>query len=189
MSEEVKVEDTQPKKLSAKYRRFVDAYLTTWNATDAWQKTHPKCTRESARRQGSLLLTNIDVSNAITARLAEVHMGADEVLKLLADMARGDMGEFMDIGGTYFNLDLQGAKEKGLTKLIKKVKQKTTIFSAKKESDEDREVTETEIELYDAQAALEKIGRHHHLFKDELDITSGGEKITIKLVKDENDGD
>jgi hypothetical protein len=104
-------------------------------------------------------------------------MGADEVLKILADMARGDIGEFLSKDGPGFDIDLKEAKQLGLTKLIKRIKQKTTIFLAKGESGEDREVHDLEIELYDAQAAAEKIGRHLDLFPNKLDLTSKGEKI------------
>jgi hypothetical protein len=140
----------------------------------------------TARANASDLLARTDISDVIKERLAAAHVGADEVLKILADMARGDMGEFLDVSGMGFNLNLRDAKERGLTKLIKRVKQKTTIFMAKKESEEDREVHELEIELYDAQSAAEKIGRHLDLFPNKLDLTSKGEKIVVKLVKDED---
>jgi hypothetical protein len=71
-----------------------------------------------------------------------------------------------------FSLDLRGAKEKGLTKLIKKVKQKTTTFLAKKESEEDREVHEIEIELYDAQGALVTLGKHHGLLAEHVALSN-----------------
>jgi hypothetical protein len=106
------------------------------------------------------------------------------VLKLFADHARGDMGEFLDVSGMGFNLDLQEAKKRGLTKLIKKVKQKTTIFLSKKESEEDREVHELEIELYDAQAAGEKIGRHLKLFTDQVELSGQIESIIKKVNVD-----
>jgi hypothetical protein len=38
-------------------------------------------------------------------------------------------------------------------------------------------VHELEIELYDAQAAGEKIGRHLNLFPNKVDVTSGGKPI------------
>jgi hypothetical protein len=35
------------------------------------------------------------------------------------------------------------------------------------------------VELHDAQAALEKLGKYHGMFVDRADITSGGEPINI----------
>ena len=75
----------------------------------------------------------------------------------------------------------------GLTKLIKKIKQKTVTVIGKKEDSEDKEITDIEIELYPRDKALEILGKYHGLFKDQVDITSGGEKITVKLVHDDSD--
>lgn len=177
--------------LSKKHNAFVDEYLRLWNGTQAYLRVYKHCSRKSAPANASRLLSSDNIIEAIKQRLADAHMQTDEVLKLLADMARGDMGEFLDVSGMGFNLDLQDAKARGLTKLIRKVKQKTTTYLAKKESEEDREVHELEIELYDAQAALEKIGRHLDLFPNKVDLTSAGEKIKgiIQIVEHNDDVD
>lgn len=172
------------KKLNAKQTVFVNEYLKCWNAAESARRAGYSV--RTAREIGRENLTKPNIRAEITARLDEVHMSADEALKLMADMARGDMGEFLDVSGMGFNLDLQDAKSRGLTKLIRKVKQKTTIFSAKKESDEDREVHELEIELYDAQAAARDVLKIHGKFIDRQDITSGGEKIVVKMVRDDD---
>lgn len=173
-------------RLSIKHTAFVDEFLRTFNATMAYKRVYPKTSSHAARANASRLIAKDSISSAIRARLSEMHMSADEVLKLLADMARGDMGDFIDASGVGFSLDMKAAKEKGITKLIKKVKQKTTTFIAKKESEEDREVHELEIELYDAQSALEKIGKHHRLFTDSVDLTTGGKPLSdvigVKLI-------
>lgn len=167
------------KPLSKKHSAFLDEYLRCFNATKAYKRVYPHASVKSSQVNSSKLLSNAIIIAEYERRLKEMHMGEDEVLKLFADHARGDMGEFLDVSGMGFNLDLQEAKKRGLTKLIKKVKQKTTIFLAKKESDEDREVHELEIELYDAQAAGEKIGRHLKLFHDSGigDLPPGSEVI------------
>jgi hypothetical protein len=109
--------------------------------------------------------------------LNEAHMSADEALKLLADQARGDVGEVLDEFG---NVDIKTAREKGLTKLIKRVRQKTTTIIGKKESDDDKEITETEVELYDSQAALDKILRVHKKYTDSADASNINIIVTIK---------
>ena len=172
--------------LSKKHSAFVDEYLRLFNETRAYMRIYPNASEKSARCRASALLTNVDISDAIKQRCAEAHVGEAEVLKILADMARGDIGEFLSKEGAGFDIDLKDAKARGLTKLIKRIKQKTTIFLAKGESGEDREVHDLEIELYDAQAAAEKIGRHLDLFPNKLDLTSKGDKITVTFVKDED---
>lgn len=154
--------------LSNKQQAFVNEYLVDFNATQAAIRAGYSV--KTARQIGSKLLTKVDISTVVQAEIAERSMSADEVLLRLAEHARGDMGDFMAIGPLGFSLDLNGAKERGITHLIKKVKQKTTTFLSKNESDEDREVTETEIELYDAQAALVHLGRHHVLFTDKQEV-------------------
>lgn len=112
-------------------------------------------------------------------------MSAEEALKLLADIARGDMALMMDVSSMGFNLDMKRAQELGLTKLIKRVKQKTTTFIAKKESEEDREVTELEVELYDALGAIRDVLKVHGKFTDRVDVTSNGKDVTeigVRLI-------
>jgi hypothetical protein len=93
--------------------------------------------------------------------LEEKHMSAEEAMERISDIARGDVAKLMDVSSVGFNLDMAKAQEAGLTKLIKKVKQKTTTYLAKKESEEDREVTELEIELYNAHEAAKDILKLH----------------------------
>lgn len=138
-----------------KHLQFIDEYfLRGMNGTDAYQAVYPKSSRESARRDASRLLTNADVQAEIRRRLIEKHMSADEVLARLADHARGDIKDFLkfyDGVNTPF-LDLPGANERGLLHLVKKLKY--------------NKAGQPEIELYDAQAALQLIGKAHGLFKD-----------------------
>jgi phage terminase small subunit len=155
--------------LTNKQRVFVEEYLSCWNATEAALRAG--YSERSARAQGSRLLTNDDISAEVERRLAEKKMTADEALTLLADMARGDIGEFMDVSGMGFSLKLLDENgERKNTRLIKKIKQKTTTFIAKSESDEDREFHEIEFELYDAQAAIDKILRVAGKYKDSVDL-------------------
>ena len=162
-----------------KQRVFVEEYLQCWNAAEAARRAG--YSERTARTQGSKLLTKVDIQEEISKRIAEKAMSADEVLLRLGDMARGDIGEFMDISSIGFNVSLETAKELGLTHLIKKVKQRTTI-TQKKDGDEE-ENHWIELELHDAQAALVHLGRVHKLFTDKIDIRQDVIKVTLK-----NDG-
>ena len=163
-----------------KQRVFVEKYLQCWNATEAAKHAgyaHPN-------KQGPRLLVNVGISEIIKQRIEEMAMTADEVLIRLGDMARGDIGEFMDIESMSFNLALEKAKELGLTHLIKKIKQRTTI-TQKKDGDEE-ENHWIELELHDSQSALVHLGKHHKLFTDKTEITGkDGNAIRVTLI--END--
>jgi phage terminase small subunit len=171
------------KPLSKKHQRVLDEYLICFNQTRAYQKIYPKTTYDSAKALASNLFTDVNFSAHLQARLNEAHMQADEALKLMTDIARGDIAQLMEVSSVGFNLDMSKAQELGLTHLIKKVKQKTTLYIAKKESDDDREVTELEIELYDKQAAIRDFLKLHGKLSERVDVTSGGEA----LGKDDSD--
>jgi phage terminase small subunit len=173
--------------VNKKQALFVDYYLQSFNASDAARKAG--YSEKTAYSIGSRLLKDVEISAVIQERLAEVHMSAEEALKLTADIARGDIAQLMDVSSMGFSLDMSKAKELGLTGLIKKVKQRTITHLAKSESDEDREVIDLEVELYDKQSALRDILKIHGKFIERTDVTSGGEKVTLTVVyKDKQDG-
>lgn len=175
--------------LSPKHRAFVNEYLDCFNATEAYMRVYAPKRRETAEVNASRLLSNAMVAEAIEARIKEKTMKVDEALARLSDMARGDLADFMDISGMGFSIALREAKEAGKTHLIKKVKQKTTTFLAKSESDEDREVHEIEIELHDPQAAIDKLLKVNGAYINRLELTGkDGSDLTIN-VKVTDDGD
>ena len=166
--------------LTNKQRVFVDEYLQCWNATEAALRAG--YSKKTAYSIGWENLRKPEISNLIEKRLQENAMSAEEVLSRLAQIGRADIAEFMDIFGTGYNLDLMKAKEAGLTHLIKKVKQKTTTFIAKKESDEDREVTELELELHDAKDALKTLAQYHGLTTTNKQEHSGEIEIVVRYA-------
>lgn len=160
------------KPISKKHARFIDEYLKCFNATKAYLMVYPDSSYDAARANAARLIAKDNIKADVEERLLEIHMSVDEALKLTADIARGDIALLMDISSVGFNLDMSKAKELGLTGLIKKVKQKTTIYQAKKESEEDREVTELEVELYDKQAAIRDVLKLHGKFTDHVDVSN-----------------
>jgi hypothetical protein len=129
---------------------FVSAYLGTanGNATEAartagYSSPHP---------EGSRLLRNATVRAAIDARLESAAMGVDETLARLSDMAASDFGPFLTFTKDGEpSVDLKAMRDAGLSHLIKSIKRTRWGVS---------------VELHDAQAALEKLGRYHSLFAD-----------------------
>jgi phage terminase small subunit len=155
---------------------FIEEYLKCWNATEAARRVG----YANPNMAGPRLILKDSIKAIIQHRIDEKAMGANEVLQRLAQHARGDMGDFMDISLMSFCLDLNKAKELGLTHLIKKVRQKTVTTVAKDGTEE--ETNTIEIELYDAQAALVQLGRHHELFTDNTKLNDGN-PIPVKLVE------
>lgn len=178
-------------RLTRKQQVFIDEYLKCFNGAEAARRAG--YSPHSARQTASDLLALPYISEQIQAGLAEIHMSAEEALKLLAEQARGDVAQLMEVTSMGFNLDMKKAQELGLTKLIKKVKQRTVTKIGKKSDDPDTETHDLEIELYDAQAALDKILRVHGKFTDRVDVTSDGKALpaitTIEIVKTYKDNE
>lgn len=140
--------------INKRHEVFISEYLKCLNGTEAYTRAYPKARRDSARANASKLLADANIKAEIDARLSEVHMSADEALKLISDIARGDITEFLSpLGG----LDEEKILKSGKGRLIKKIKQRTITKIGKGEKDEDTEIHDTEIELYPADAALRDI--------------------------------
>ncbi len=160
--------------LSPKRRMFVEEYLRCWNATEAARRAGYR----NARRQGSRLLTFVDIQEAIQKRIAEVTMSADEVLVRLADIARGSMEDFIRFieeenaegegegeaedaparkSIVDWTVDLIQAQAAGKLHLIKSIEMGP--WGLKK------------IDLYDKLEVLALLGKHHRLFVERLEHT------------------
>lgn len=147
-------EETKP--LNKKQQRFIDEYfLCNMNGTEAYSRVYnPKGGRDVARANASELLAKPNVNKIIQERMSAYHMTADEALKLQADIARGDITELLTPLG---HVDIDLIRKNGKGRLIKKIKQRTITKIGKSDKDEDTEIHETEIELYPADTAQERI--------------------------------
>ena len=167
---------------------FVNEYLVDFNATQA--AIRAGYSEKSAYSIGWENLRKPEIIEVLRERA----MSAEEVLMRLSDIARGDIADLMEItpSGFTFRLLVDDEGERIVnpqTKLIKKIRQKVTTYLAKSEDGEDREIIETELELYDAQAALVQLGKYHKLFveRQEHSGPDGGaiEVIHVKPRADE----
>ena len=85
------------KKLTQKQHRFIDEYIISGNATQAYLKAGYKVSESVARRNASRLLTNADIKVEIERRNAEIKSKktADmtEVMEYLTSVMRGEQTE------------------------------------------------------------------------------------------------
>lgn len=139
-------------KITHKQQLFIEEYLRCFNASQAARAAG--YSQKSAYQSGWENLKKPSINEQIQQRLAAAHMSADEALKLTAEIARGDIGDLIDDNGL---LDLRTARTKGMTKLIRKIKQKTITRIGKSDDDDDVEITEIEFEMYPSDAAQERI--------------------------------
>lgn len=154
--------------LADKHYEVLEQYFTCWNKTEAYQRVFPKVKRNSAASNAYRLFEMPEFQEAISRRLTETVMSADEVLMRLADHARGDVGDYIMESGGDLRIDINAAKKAKRTHLIKKVTQRRFV---RKTDDSEEEETTITIEMYDAQAALVHIGKHHRLFTDKVELS------------------
>lgn len=158
--------------LSPKHQVFVDEYLICWNSSEAARRAGYN---GKSNVIGPRLLANVSIKEEITRRLKEKHLTADMVLARLSDMATSNLADFASIKTSE---DL--AANRDIAYLAKKFKRKITRY----DNDPNKEYEEIEIELYDAQSALEKIGRHLVLFTDKFEHGSDPDKpVIVKNLK------
>jgi phage terminase small subunit len=161
--------------VNTKQSVFVLEYLKDFNATQA--AIRAGYSKRTAYSIGQENLKKPEIAQAIKAEITERSMSSEEVITRLSEMARGDLAELMDItpAGYTFALMIRDANGNLInnpkTKLIKKIKQKTTTYLAKQEDGEDREIIETELELYSSQEALNTLAKYHGLLVDRTNIT------------------
>jgi len=117
-----------------------------------------------------------ELAAEIEAFLAERLMSASEALDRLSQQARADIGEFASLQTSD---DLTNHPK---SYLIKKMKR-----HARRNKDGTL-TARIEVELYDAQAALQLIGKHHGLFTDRVEHSGHIDVIGIEVVRpDDND--
>ena len=166
--------------LNIKQQAFVEHYLTVWNGAEAARRAGYK-TKPNV--QGARMLANASIQAAIQERLAELKMGADEVLTRLTDQARGSPAPFLDItdAGDLIGFNLGQDKPLHLLRKVSMSRRKTRD----EELDETVTIENISIELYDAQAALTLLGKHHRLFVDRTEHTGAdGAPIEVSDARD-----
>jgi phage terminase small subunit len=153
--------------LTDRQQLFVSHYVVCWNATEAAKKAG--YSEKTARSIGSENLTKPDIAAAIAAHIAGI-MPAGEVLTRLAGHARGTMADFINVEQE--TLDLNKAHGNDKLHLVKKFSRSETKYG-----------TNISIELYDAQAALALLGKHHGLFTEKVEHSGpGGGPIPVREI-------
>jgi len=136
--------------LTQKQFLFAEFLIRTRNGTKSSKLAEYKCNSDNAHAaNASRLLRNDKVKAYLSKRYAETCMGSDEVLHLLAKIARTDISSFVNKGG---GIDWEKVTKDGYAvKSIGHTRGKNSKI-------------ETESRL----RALELIGRAHAMFTDKI---------------------
>lgn len=165
--------------MTIKMRRFIDAYLETWEGKRAAEIAGYK----NAKRAAWRIMQVPEVQDEIERRMAEAGLRANEVLARLAEQARINIADFIifdtlpvydELGNWVgenktFTLNTDIIKDKG--HLIKRIK--NTRYGP-------------EIELHDSQIALIQVGKAIGALTERIDITSQGNQIQVNFYIPQN---
>ena len=151
--------------LTDKQRAFAIEYCKDFNGTQAAKRAGYRGNNNVLAVAASRLLRNANVRARVEARLESAAMSADEVLWRLGQHARGNLADFIDtdVPGGLIDMDTVAAKGH----LLKKLSWTKSGL---------------QVELYDAQAALEKLGKAHGLFVHRIKHTGAGDDGEITYI-------
>ena len=195
--------DAKPS-LTPKHALFVECYFAcNMNATRA--AVRAGYSEASAYSQGSRLLKNDEISAAISRRLAESAMAADEVLARLADMGRADMADFLDIPPpdedlseqelAIRNADRKLAKQypgvPGMDPMTPTLNLARAAKAGKMHMLRSFKPGEfgTEITLVDSQGALTTLAKHHGLLTAKVEQTGEALDMLRRILSQPDDED
>jgi len=141
--------------LTVKQSAFIEQYLQNgFNATEAARNAGYKGNDATLAVVGYENLRKPKIRAVIDARLAEMRMTADEVIKQISDQAFADISDFIEINGGSYRLDLEKAQGLGKLHLVKSlVPTKEGI----------------KLELYDKQKALDMLMRYYGKYNDKTE--------------------
>lgn len=144
--------------LSEKHKAFVEEYLQCWSASEAYRRVYPKAKKNTSWSGACALMRKHEVREEIENRLKTMRMSANEVLARLSDQARASLLPFLSISKDgYASFDFSTPEARDSLINVKRLAIK-----------QDGEIV---IEVVDSQSALEKLGKHHKLFNDRMEVT------------------
>ena len=148
-------------KLTPKQKLFADEYLIDLNATRAYKAAYKSVKKdETARTNGSRMLTNANVSKYIKERMNErskrTEITQDNVLKELATIAFAKVTDFVTIeNGVVIVKDTKDIP-KDLLPAIASIKEGKNGI---------------EVSFYNKDKSLELLGRHLGMFNDKIEVS------------------
>lgn len=137
------------RKLTVRQEKFVEGVLKHGNGARAAREAgySPKRARVTAHE---LTVTNRNIQERIKARQAEAQVQTNEVVGTLASQMRADLADILPDDEI-----LRGARERGVSHLIKKLKVRRRLIPVK-DGEPIEEVTH-ELEVYSAQEAAKQL--------------------------------
>ncbi len=168
--------------LTDKQKLFADEYLIDLNATRAYKSVYKNVKNdETARSNGSRLLTNANVMKYIDIRMEErskrTEITQDFVLKELYEIAKANGTDFAQVVQEPIIQNGQYVRDPDSGQLRKQ--EVVKVFPTDKLSEDNKKAIAgikegkygIEVSTYDKVKALELLGRHLGMFKDKVEVS------------------
>lgn len=156
------ITEIDPTDLSPQMFSFINYYMMLMNGTEAARLAGYGGDDATLAVTGSRLLSHANIAREIDNRLYQHAMSANEVLARYTAIARGDIADVVNSMGA---TDLDEAKRRGKSHLVKRYKVKVTNVTefAGTENEVEKQIIETEVEMYSALEALNALAKYHNL--------------------------
>lgn len=167
--------------LTPKQERFAQEYVVDLNATQA--AIRAGYSEDTAKQQGSRLLTNVDVQTHVehirAAQIKRTGIDADTVLFELLRIARSDLGGAFDDNGNLLPI-------REIPEDVRRAMAGVETFEEFDGQGAQRvKVGETrKVKFWDKTRALELLAKHLGLLVDKVDHTSGGQPVRFTFALD-----
>lgn len=159
------------RKLTDKQKLFAEYYAETLNATQAARLAKYRGSDETLWSTGSDNIRKPKVRAYIDELLDAKKLSPEEVIFRLSEHAKIDMADYLEVGELegFNTIDLAKARKAGKLRFIKSVRVTKSLNGGS-----------VSIDLYDAQAALDKLAKYHGLYQERVDLTTGGEPFDLE---------
>ena len=176
--------------LTAKQQRFVEAYLVSLNAADAAREAG--YSENTAKQIGHELLGKPDVAAAIAeaqaVRADRMQISQDDVLRRVAAIAFADIGCFASWGEDgELVMVASGDVERDALPALREVRSTTSTVTFKDGGE--RTSVYKAVKLHDPLRALELLGKHLGMFKEQIEVDHRGLADMFELVRRQARGD
>lgn len=162
-------------------KRFCDEYLIDFNATRAYKAAYKSCRKdETANVNGSRLLRNAKVKEYIAEKQQEIQernkITQDTIIQELAKIALFNIKDIYNENGTLkkvTELDDDTAKAISGVKILQKAGAMKISLNGRNEEVPIGHIPEQTVEFKtnDKTKALELLGKHLGMFKDNVNLT------------------
>ena len=162
---------SRKKKLTPKQQMFILEYLKDFNATRAAQAAGYTGNNATLRTTGSEVLANPDISTlvdkAISERASQLRVDIYYVVQKLLSIVEADWVRYVILGQS-------GATEEEIMKIPEDIRKMIKKVKLSRRYMQDGDVIEEyNFELMDKDRALEALGKHVGLYRENIHITGG----------------